>query len=615
MDTEIENQTTGRDYLRYFIILASILIGIFWLVENIFKLVTASIEADSSIFNRLFMYTLGTLGVVGWFFFCRWLFRLVGKGDKRKPGVPESNSSSSSTSNGDKTNSSQTAKKPDSWFATKNNKTDDNWAPMQHIAGNDKKTFADVAGCDEAVAKLARVVRFIKSPDWFVSFGAQRANGVLLVGPPGTGKTLLARALAGETDSNFFYVSGSEFVQMYVGVGAQRMRKLFDQAAQAAAQNHKHSIIFIDEFDAIGRKRTTDESNSGSEYAQTINEMLVQMDGFSKNSNIIVVAATNLPKVLDPALLRPGRFDYQAVVDLPGITGRVKVFQVHSLKLKIANDVDLLELARRTPGFSGAQIAHVCTEAAVIAAERSEKLHAGKTAEELALVERTITLDDFDEAIDFVQFGDPLLARAAAMTDGDHENTAYHEAGHAVVQKALEAEGANPVTKITIVPRSKSLGMMQSHSLTDSYGMTETQCRNHIKVLLAGRVAQEKYLKTKDTGASSDFEQASKLARAMVVDWGMSPMGVIVTGGSLALGQEYLNEIDTQCRKILEECMTATRELIEKHTDAVVRVANGLLQEKTILAARFEELYEGRAIEIVEDDTEDTESGAELALA
>jgi len=444
------------------------------------------------------------------------------------------------------------------------------------------------------------------------------------VGPPGTGKTLLARALAGETDSNFFYVSGSEFVQMYVGVGAQRMRKLFTQAAQAAAQNNKHSIIFIDEFDAIGRKRTTDESNSGSEYAQTINEMLVQMDGFSKNTNIIVVGATNLPKVLDPALLRPGRFDYQAVVDLPGITGRVKVFQVHSLKLKIAEDVDLHELARRTPGFSGAQIAHVCTEAAVIAAERSEKLHAGKTAEQLVLVDRTITLIDFDEAIDFVQFGDPLLARAAAMTEEDHENTAYHEAGHAVVQKTLQAEGASPVTKITIVPRSKSLGMMQSHSLTDSYGMTDQQCRNHIKVLLAGRVAQEKYLNTKDTGASSDFEQAAKLARAMVVDWGMSAMGVVITasqGGSLALGQQYLNEIDNECRKILEECMSATRSLIEKHTESVVRVAKGLLQEKTILATRFEELYDGRAkalpvMQISTDEAEsDTESGAELALA
>jgi cell division protease FtsH len=586
MEQNQQSKFTGRYFRQYFIYTA-VLVSSIWLLHCLYQLVShrPGIEANSG-WNTVFFYCLAVFMVVGMYIVFRWIVKVSS---------PDENADNATS------NDSQGRQEP---FYGSRAKTSDGWAPMQYLAGDDRKTFADVAGCDEAVQKLRRVLRFIKNPAWFGSFGAEIPKGVLQVGPPGTGKTLLARALAGEAEANFFFVSGSDFVQMYVGVGAERMRKLFATAAQASRQNNKYSIIFIDEFDAVGRRRSNDENGAGTEYAQTLNELLVQMDGFSETSKLLVIAATNIVDVLDPAVLRPGRFDYQVAVGMPGVIGREKIFQVHTRTLKLAPDVVLLDLARRTPGFSGAQIGLICTEAAVIAAERTEILHVGATAEELEKVERIITLDDFDEAIDFVQFGDALLTRAQSMTDSDHENTAYHEAGHAIVQQALQGQGANPVTKITIVPRSKSLGMMQAHSLTDSYGMTDQQIRNHIMVLLAGRIAQEKFLNTKDTGASHDFEQAAKLARAMVIDFGMSPLGPVAmvasrgsggSGGVAGVGAEFMNEIDKHCRLIMEECYKGAEQLVEDNAEALKRVALALLQEKTMLAERFVALWKNEA--------------------
>ena len=580
-----QSKFTGRLFFQYFMY-TFVLVASLWMLNHLYQLVRnrpGIISSDG--WNTTFFYCLTLFSLVGMFFSFRWILKVSTSGD-------ETPAHSNNPSDG--------APRQEPFFGSRA-KTNDGWAPMQYLAGDDRKTFADVAGCDEAVAKLKRVLRFIKNPAWFAGFGAQIPKGVLQVGPPGTGKTLLARALAGEADANFFFVSGSDFVQMYVGIGAERMRKLFATAAQVSRQNGKFSIIFIDEFDAVGRRRSNDENGAGTEYAQTLNELLVQMDGFSETSKLLVVAATNIVEVLDPAVLRPGRFDYQVAVGMPGVIGREKIFQVHTRSLKLAPDVVHIDLARRTPGFSGAQIGLICTEAAVIAAERTEVLHAGLAAEELEKVEKLITLNDFDEAIDFVQFGDALLTRAQAMSDSDHENTAYHEAGHAIVQQALQDKGASPVTKITIVPRSKSLGMMQAHSLSDSYGMTDQQIRNHIMVLLAGRIAQEKFLKTIDTGASHDFEQAAKLVRAMVVDWGMSPLGPVAmvsgrsaSGGGI-VGNDFMNEIDNQCRQIMDQCYKGAQALVDEHTEALKRVALALLSEKTMLAERFVSLYGNEA--------------------
>lgn len=458
----------------------------------------------------------------------------------------------------------------------------------------EKRTFDDVAGCEEAIAKLRRVARWLKSPDWYEQFGAKIPKGVLAVGPPGTGKTLLARALAGEVDANFFSASGSSFVEMFAGVGARRVRRLFNQAVQARKRTGKPSIIFIDEIDAIGKKRGQGSSGADSERDQTLNQLLVCMQGFEPSSGILVMAATNMADSLDEALKRPGRFDYQVAVDLPDTLGREKIFMIHTRNMKLAPNVKLHDLAIRTPQFSGADIEQACNEAAIAAAERIELIE-GTDADRL---DRNISVDDFDHGIDYVQFGDPLLSRARSMSQEDKRNTAYHEAGHCAVQQALQQRGADPITKVTIEPRTKSLGSMQSHSVNDRYGHTEEQLRARIMTAMGGRLAQEYFLNKKDTGAANDFEQATNIARMMVTEFGMSrlePMSVKFVDGARGtkIGDDLANEIDNEWRRILDECYCEAKKLIAEHELRIERVAEALLADQTLLAERFLLLWNG----------------------
>ena len=470
------------------------------------------------------------------------------------------------------------------------------------IDGNnveEKRTFEDVAGCEEAIAKLRRVARWLKYPDWYEEFGAKIPKGILAVGPPGAGKTLLARALAGEVDANFFCASGSNFVEMYAGVGARRVRKLFAQAVSARKCTGKPSIIFIDEIDAIGKKRGQGSSGADSERDQTLNQLLVCMQGFEPSSGILVMAATNMPETLDEALKRPGRFDYQVAVDLPDTLGREKIFSIHTRNMKLAANVRLRDLAIRTPQFSGADIEQACNEAAIVAAERIELLGAGSSEAALSALGKTITLEDFDQGVDYVQFGDPLLSRARSMSQEDKRNTAYHEAGHCAVQQVLQDSGADPITKVTIEPRTKSLGSMQSHAVNDRYGHTEEQLRARIMTAMGGRLAQEYFLNRKDTGASNDFEQATKIARLMVTEFGMSrlePMFVkLADDGHRAtrIGADLANDIDHEWRRILDDCYTEAKTIIAANERRIERVAEALLSEQTLLSQRFLQLWNG----------------------
>ncbi|MBI2811979.1 MAG: ATP-dependent zinc metalloprotease FtsH [Candidatus Melainabacteria bacterium] len=466
-------------------------------------------------------------------------------------------------------------------------------------AAGERRTFDDVAGCEEAITKLRRVSRWLKSPDWYEQFGAKIPKGILAVGPPGTGKTLLARALAGEVDANFFSANGSTFVEMFAGVGARRVRKLFAEAVAARKKTGKPSIIFIDEIDAIGKKRGQGSSGADSERDQTLNQLLVCMQGFESSSGILVMAATNMVDSLDEALKRPGRFDYQVSVDLPDTLGREKIFMIHTRNMKLASNVRLHDLAVRTPQFSGADIEQACNEAAISAAERIEILH-DKSPDALTDADKVISLEDFDTGIDYVQFGDPMLSRARAMSQEDKRNTAYHEAGHCAVQQALQVSGADPITKVTIEPRTKSLGSMQSHAVGDRYGYTEEQLRARIMTAMGGRIAQVHFLQRKDTGAANDFEQATKLARAMVTEFGMSrlePFSVKLSDDGqrpTKIGDELANEIDAEWRRIIDECYQQAKRHVVENERRIERVAEALLAEQTLLGERFLELWNGQ---------------------
>jgi cell division protease FtsH len=460
----------------------------------------------------------------------------------------------------------------------------------------DRRTFEDVAGCEEAIAKLRRVARWLKSPEWYEQFGAKIPKGILAVGPPGTGKTLLARALAGEVEANFFAVHGSSFVEMFVGVGARRVRRLFAAAVAAHKRTGKPSIIFIDEIDAIGKKRGQGGSSGDSERDQTLNQLLVCMQGFESTTGIIVMAATNMPDALDEALKRPGRFDYQVTVDLPDTWGREKIFSIHTRNMKIASNVRLRDLAIRTPQFSGADIEQACNEAAISAAERLDRSHEGLCQLDAGHADLVLTLEDFDKGIDYVQFGDPLLSRARTMSQEDKRNTAFHEAGHCAVQQTLQAHGADPITKVTIEPRTKSLGMMQSHTDGDRYCYTEEQLLARIATAMGGRAAQEHFLGRKDTGAANDFEQATRFAKLMVTEFGMSrlePMQVrtIEGGHSTRIGDELADDIDNEWRRILAEGYRRAMDLVIANERRVERIADALLADQTILSERFLELW------------------------
>ncbi|HET9498455.1 MAG TPA: ATP-dependent zinc metalloprotease FtsH [Candidatus Limnocylindria bacterium] len=444
-------------------------------------------------------------------------------------------------------------------------------------------TFADVAGVEEAKQELTEVVEFLKYPEKFNALGARIPRGVLLVGPPGTGKTLLARAVAGEAGVPFFSISGSEFVEMFVGVGASRVRDLFEQA-----KRNSPCIVFVDEIDAVGRQRGAGLGGSHDEREQTLNQILVEMDGFDTNTNVIVVAATNRPDVLDPALLRPGRFDRQVVLDRPDIKGRREILDVHVKGKPLDKTVDLDDLARRSPGFSGADLANLVNEAAILAARRNKK---------------TITHPEFTEAVDRVIAGPERRSRI--ITEDEKKIIAYHEGGHAVVQRALPK--CDPVTKVTIVSRGMALGYTMSLPAEDRYLHSKTEFEDKIAGMLGGHVSEEIVFGDTTTGASNDIEKATNLARAMVTQYGMSealgPLAfgkkeeMIFLGREISEQRNYSDEIaakiDAEVRAIIDQAYARARAALTEHRTVLDRLADLLVEKETIEAAEFEALWDG----------------------
>lgn len=446
----------------------------------------------------------------------------------------------------------------------------------------DSKTrFTDVAGADEEKEELTELVDFLKNPKKFVSMGAKIPRGVLLVGPPGTGKTLLARAVAGEANVPFYSISGSEFVEMFVGVGAGRVRDMFKKAKQNAP-----CIIFIDEIDAVGRQRGTGVGGGHDEREQTLNQLLVEMDGFSGNEGIIILAATNRADVLDPALLRPGRFDRQIQVANPDKKARAEILRVHARNKSFAPDVNFDNIAQRTPGFSGAELANVLNEAALLAVRQNHQL---------------ITLDDVDEAIDRVIGGPAKKSRK--YTEKERKLVAYHESGHAII--GLTLEDANKVQKVTIIPRGQAGGYNLMTPKEETYFQTKSQLMASITGFMGGRVAEEVFFGDVSSGAHNDIEQATRIARMMVTELGMSDLGPIKYASgqdAVFLGRDYSStsnthsgqiafEIDQQVRKIIDECYTQCREIIESQKDKLVIIANALLEHETLNNEQIESLY------------------------
>ncbi len=444
-------------------------------------------------------------------------------------------------------------------------------------------TFNDVAGVDEAKQELTEVVEFLKYPEKFNSLGARIPRGVLLVGPPGTGKTLLARAVAGEAGVPFFSISGSEFVEMFVGVGASRVRDLFEQA-----KRNSPCIVFVDEIDAVGRQRGAGLGGSHDEREQTLNQILVEMDGFDTNTNVIVVAATNRPDVLDPALLRPGRFDRQVVLDRPDIRGRREILAVHIKGKPLDKTVDIEEVARRSPGFSGADLANLVNEAAILAARRNKK---------------TVGMPEFGEALDRVVAGPERRSRL--ITEAEKEIIAFHEGGHAVVQRVLPK--CDPVSKVTIVSRGMALGYTMSLPQEDRYLHSKTEFEDKIAGMLAGNVSEQLVFGDTTTGSSNDIEKATGLARAMVTQYGMSErLGPLTFGKKdemVFLGREiseqrnYSDEvaakIDAEVREIIDRAYERAKEALTKHREVLDKLAALLIEKETIEGEEFESLFEG----------------------
>ncbi len=468
-----------------------------------------------------------------------------------------------------------------------------------------KVGFKDVAGCPEAVKELQRLVEGYLNGEVYVEFGAELPKGVLLVGPPGTGKTLLAKAVANETDGTFEAVSGSEFVQMFVGVGALRVRELFQRGRAQTAKTNKPHIIFIDEIDAVGRQRGNGYSGGNDEREQTLNQMLTEMDGVHSNKGIIVIAATNRADILDTALLRPGRFDSQVTVDLPDAAGREAIFAIHTKNRPLAKEVTLAGLAKRTFGYSGAEIKGVCNRALVIAAEhyaakRKELKLSGLSEDECkAQLVKEVTNEDFDEAVDFVRYGSSDADKQSRMKETDKVNTAFHEAGHAVA--SVVAPEADPVVKITIMRRSRALGYVQTMPDTDRVSITDQQALSRIVMAMAGRAAQEVFLNTVDAGASNDFQQASDMARRMVATWGMSRLGPISVGeqaqgpfggggGSSTFGQDLGNEIDREVRYITNMCYKAAVAIVKADSERINALVKILMEKETVLADQWQDL-------------------------
>ena len=445
-------------------------------------------------------------------------------------------------------------------------------------------TFADVAGCEEAKEEVAELVEFLRDPSKFQKLGGRIPRGVLMVGNPGTGKTLLARAIAGEAKVPFFSISGSDFVEMFVGVGAARVRDMFENA-----KKHAPCIVFIDEIDAVGRQRGAGLGGGNDEREQTLNQLLVEMDGFEANVGVIVIAATNRPDVLDPALLRPGRFDRQVVVPLPDIRGREQILVVHMRKVPIAPDVKADIIARGTPGFSGADLANLVNEAALFAARSNKRL---------------VDMDDFERAKDKIMMG--AERRSMVMPEEERRNTAYHESGHAVVARLLPK--TDPVHKVTIIPRGRALGVTMQLPVEDRYSMDRERILSTVCVLFGGRIAEEIFMHQMTTGASNDFERATQLARDMITRYGMSDtMGPMVYGeneGEVFLGRSItthknvseatLQKVDAEIRRIIDEQYARARKLIEDNRGKVELMAKTLLEWETIDAEQISDIMEGR---------------------
>ncbi|MBU6270534.1 MAG: ATP-dependent zinc metalloprotease FtsH [Betaproteobacteria bacterium] len=449
---------------------------------------------------------------------------------------------------------------------------------------NNSITFADVAGCDEAKEDVRELVEFLRDPSKFQKLGGRIPRGVLMVGSPGTGKTLLAKAIAGEAKVPFFSISGSDFVEMFVGVGAARVRDMFENA-----KKHAPCILFIDEIDAVGRQRGAGLGGGNDEREQTLNQLLVEMDGFETGQGVIVIAATNRPDVLDPALLRPGRFDRQVVVPLPDIRGREQILNVHIRKVPIGPDVRADLLARGTPGFSGADLANLVNEAALFAARRSARL---------------VEMIDFERAKDKIIMG--AERRSLIMPEEERRNTAYHESGHAIVAKLLPK--TDPVHKVTIIPRGRALGVTMQLPEQDRYSMDRDRMLNTIAVLFGGRIAEELFMKQMTTGASNDFERATAMARDMVTRYGMSdvmgPMVYAENEGEIFLGrsitkttnvsEDTMRKVDSEIRRIIDEQYAVARRILEDNRDKVEAMTAALLDWETIDADQIDDICSGR---------------------
>ncbi|MGC4397177.1 ATP-dependent zinc metalloprotease FtsH [Hydrogenophaga sp. T2] len=449
---------------------------------------------------------------------------------------------------------------------------------------NNTVTFADVAGCDEAKEEVKEVVDFLKDPQKFQKLGGRIPRGLLLVGPPGTGKTLLAKSIAGEAKVPFFSISGSDFVEMFVGVGAARVRDMFENAKKNAP-----CIIFIDEIDAVGRQRGAGLGGGNDEREQTLNQMLVEMDGFETNLGVIVVAATNRPDILDAALLRPGRFDRQVYVTLPDIRGREQILNVHMRKIPLGTDVNAAIIARGTPGMSGADLANLCNEAALMAARRNA---------------RTVEMQDFEKAKDKILMGPER--KSMVMPEEERRNTAYHEAGHALIGKLLPK--CDPVHKVTIIPRGRALGVTMSLPEKDRYSYDREYMLNQISMLFGGRIAEEVFMNQMTTGASNDFERATHIARDMVMRYGMTdalgPMVYAENEGEVFLGrsvtkttnisEQTMQKVDAEVRRIIDEQYAEARRLIEEHSDKMHAMAKALLEWETIDGEQLDDIMAGK---------------------
>ena len=443
-------------------------------------------------------------------------------------------------------------------------------------------TFGDVAGCDEAKEEVFEIVDFLKDPQKFQKLGGHIPHGVLLVGPPGTGKTLLARAIAGEAKVPFFSISGSDFVEMFVGVGASRVRDMFENAKKNAP-----CIIFIDEIDAVGRHRGAGMGGGNDEREQTLNQMLVEMDGFESNSGVIVVAATNRSDVLDRALLRPGRFDRQVHVGLPDIRGREQILQVHMRKVPISPDVNAAVLARGTPGFSGADLANLVNESALFAARRNK---------------RSVDMQDFEDAKDKIYMGPER--KSAVMREEERRNTAYHESGHAVVAKVLPK--ADPVHKVTIMPRGMALGVTWQLPEFDRVNLYKDRMLEELAILFGGRAAEEVFLNSMSTGASNDFERATKMARDMVTRYGMSDslgtmvyvdteqQGMFGPNSSKSVSELTQQKVDAEIRSLIDSQYALARSILEKNKDKVEAMVQALMDWETIDAEQINDIMDGR---------------------